>query len=200
LQVLALRFFKPELDLPFAEQSAIDHLIRDELLAPSVVQCPQRWFNAYQPRFGTDGLEDWQARRGDMLMHFPGGVEREKRMREFLGKAERGEWEMDPSSTLYPKEVSEFWEKKREERVKARKEAEALRKEISTVLENLDVKTHEIGDKLTRKEGEELRNRLRKTMDVMRGGKTKDNKMVLKKAFERLKKVSPAVVYPWKGT
>ncbi|KAF2815014.1 uncharacterized protein BDZ99DRAFT_348897, partial [Mytilinidion resinicola] len=39
--VLALRFYKPDIDLPYAEQSAIDYLIQDERLSPNVIKTPQ---------------------------------------------------------------------------------------------------------------------------------------------------------------
>ena len=69
--ILSFRFYRPEQQLQFRDQSAMDFLIQDEHFAPNVIRTPQRWFNAYQGEH-NETLETFQVRTGDLLVHFAG--------------------------------------------------------------------------------------------------------------------------------
>ncbi|RNJ57073.1 hypothetical protein D7B24_006465 [Verticillium nonalfalfae] len=92
--ILALRYFRPGVELPFTEQSAMAMLMQEFQFAKQVAWVPQWWFNAYpRPEEDFDEanlelLEEHHARRGDFLVHFAGLGNRDEAMPVWLGVAE----------------------------------------------------------------------------------------------------------------
>ena len=94
--IIAFRTFRPEVDLPFNEQSAQEHMQIDPRFRKHHITVPQRWFNAYQPRGGeSDAVESIRA--GDFLLHFPGHAGQEDAMQEWLDRREEhpSDWDVD---------------------------------------------------------------------------------------------------------
>ncbi|KAI8940547.1 hypothetical protein NX059_004225 [Plenodomus lindquistii] len=123
-RVLAFRYFRPDVELAFAEQTAMDIVMKEEEEEEGgkdrVVQVPWYWFNAY-PDGGDsvrgykensvrEGLEWFRARRGDFAVHFAGDEGRVERMMEWedvieeVGNVWVGETRRDIS-----REVEEYW-------------------------------------------------------------------------------------------
>lgn len=120
--ILALRYYRPGVDLPFTEQSAMGILIDEPQFRESVVWTPQWWFNAYpRPKedfslLREDALEqkaeELHARRGDFLVHFAGRGDREEAMTPWLKKAESAMtgWALETPERHLDEEISRFWE------------------------------------------------------------------------------------------
>ena len=79
--ILAFRHFKPEVSLPFTEQSAMEHVMKTANFMGQTQLVPQHWFNAYDSggplEFASrteiaPGTQDYAVRRGDYLVHFAG--------------------------------------------------------------------------------------------------------------------------------
>lgn len=112
--VVAFRFYNPETELQYRDQSALVEVLTGKHFRNNVLYLPQRWFNAYQQALEpTEAIHPFQLQRGDLLVHFPGVPDRDDRMRFYLEKAERHlpEWELDLVRTIYPTEVKDFWAK-----------------------------------------------------------------------------------------
>ncbi|KAF2268074.1 galactosyl transferase GMA12/MNN10 family protein [Lojkania enalia] len=88
--ILAFRHFKPEVELVFSEQSAMDHVLQHPKFKDHVQLVPQHWFNAY-PLDGpkeyelrsdkeAKEMEEFKLRRGDFLVHFAGHNDKEGAM------------------------------------------------------------------------------------------------------------------------
>ena len=112
--VLSYRYYRPDADLTFRDQSAMNALMHEPRFVNSIVEAPQRWFNAYQGEH-NETLAPFQIRRGDLLVHFAGVPDREKRMGYWLERAEAhlDDWEVPYKSTSYITEARDFWEKQR---------------------------------------------------------------------------------------
>ncbi|GKT93051.1 galactosyl transferase gma12 mnn10 family protein [Colletotrichum tofieldiae] len=90
--ILAFRYYRPDVNLPFTEQSAMEFLIKEPKFTKGVRFVPQPWFNAYPgsnastflERGDEEGLADYQARRGDFLIHFAGVGDKGKEMGGWL--------------------------------------------------------------------------------------------------------------------
>ena len=65
--ILAYRTFRPEEDLPFTEQSAMEKVMHMDKYAKGVVQCPPQWFNSY-PGDGDEGDVHFDHRPGQLLV------------------------------------------------------------------------------------------------------------------------------------
>ncbi|KAF2767441.1 hypothetical protein EJ03DRAFT_315872, partial [Teratosphaeria nubilosa] len=109
--VVAYRYYRPDEPLLFRDQTAMWTLMQEAKFAKNIVNAPQRWFNAYQGEH-NETLAPFQIRRGDLLVHFAGVPEREKRMGIWLDRAEQHleDWEVPLKSTSYLGEAREFWE------------------------------------------------------------------------------------------
>ncbi|KAF2095448.1 hypothetical protein NA57DRAFT_7934, partial [Rhizodiscina lignyota] len=111
--ILSYRVYRPQADLQFRDQSAMDALLKEERFSSHVLHVPQRWFNAY---YGdVDGkIETYQIRRGEFLVHFPGLPNRDQLMQPWLERAEKHapDWELELVHTTYPEEVKKYWRKK----------------------------------------------------------------------------------------
>ncbi|KAL6711875.1 hypothetical protein ACN47E_002918 [Coniothyrium glycines] len=89
--VLAFRHYKPEVDLPFTEQSAMENVINTPQFKDQTRFVPQHWFNAYdqggplsfEERLDTNDMEEHHVRRGDYLLHFAGIPEKRKAIEEW---------------------------------------------------------------------------------------------------------------------
>jgi hypothetical protein len=121
--ILALRYYRPGVDLPFTEQSAMEILIKEAQFKDNVVWTPQWWFNAYPRPFEdfsplrADSLaqkaEELHARRGDFLVHFAGRGDREEAMTPWLEKAESAmtDWALEMPERRLDAEIADFWQK-----------------------------------------------------------------------------------------
>ncbi|CAK1356716.1 unnamed protein product [Cercospora beticola] len=112
--VLAFRTFKPDEELRFTEQSAMENVMRMKKFEKGVVEVPPMWFNSYEPDEGKKekGEEDgFGYRRGQLLVHFAGVGDKEKEIGKWLGALERSkeEFEVEVGETNLGKQVEEFW-------------------------------------------------------------------------------------------
>ncbi|KAL1616777.1 hypothetical protein SLS54_008169 [Diplodia seriata] len=108
--ILGFPYHRPDVELRFTEQSAMEKLLDEDKFRDNTVYVPQRWFNAYQGR-DDEKLEPFQTRRGDFLVHFAGVGDRSKEMEYWLNIAEKHapDWMLDFYRTAYPAETEEFW-------------------------------------------------------------------------------------------
>lgn len=92
--ILAFRHYKPDVDLPFTEQSAMEQIIRTEQFKNQTQFVPQHWFNAYDyggadmyahrdNATNLESLDPWVVRRGDYLVHFAGHPEKDKAIENY---------------------------------------------------------------------------------------------------------------------
>lgn len=134
---MALPSFRPDLALPFTDQSAVEWIVAPQ--DPSIpvfpprnydqadyftsrrANIPQRWLNAYVGRRTWDGTPIDAAkkqkansvREGDLLVHFAGhGNEKRERMTAFMDAAERDShiWAKPFDQTSLREEVGSFWD------------------------------------------------------------------------------------------
>ncbi|KAF4340112.1 galactosyl transferase gma12 mnn10 family [Fusarium beomiforme] len=90
--IAAFRYYRPNVSLPFTEQSAMEIVMNEPKFKPNVQVVPQEWFNAYPKGSATDfdektnedDLRDYHARRGDFLLHFAGRGGRDKLINEWI--------------------------------------------------------------------------------------------------------------------
>ncbi|KAF2157294.1 glycosyltransferase family 34 protein, partial [Myriangium duriaei CBS 260.36] len=108
--IVSFRHYKPDANLVFRDQSAMDMLLKDPKFAKHTMQAPQRWFNAYQGEH-NETLAPFQVRRGDFLVHFAGVGDRDRRMAYWLDRVDQHlpDWEIEVHHTSYPSEAREFW-------------------------------------------------------------------------------------------
>ena len=122
--VLAFRDFRPDVNLPFVEQSAMDNLLQENKYKKKVKYVPQHWFNAYGAKEGiaeeflnlndASELPEWAARKGDFLIHFAGCSNKAEEMRGY-SKISRelenvwrsGDWLRDIGA-----DIEAFWAKR----------------------------------------------------------------------------------------
>ena len=89
--ILAFRHYKPEVALPFTEQSAMEHVLRTPQFRDQTRYVPQHWFNGYEiggpvlfeTREDVEWMEEQYVRRGDYLVHFAGHGSRDKALVEW---------------------------------------------------------------------------------------------------------------------
>lgn len=115
--VLSYPTYKPDEELPFTEQSAMERMIQDPLFASGSIYVPPRWFNSY-PRDEDEAWNRYHVVKGDMMLHFAGVGDRYRMMCAFHDRvtAERDSWEISVMDTLLPDEVAEFWRNVRMQR------------------------------------------------------------------------------------
>jgi hypothetical protein len=117
--ILAFRYYRPYVDLPFTEQSAMGIVMKEPQFKKKVRIVPQHWFNAYpkgkaqdfRDRKTEDGLEKYHARRGDFLLHFAGISHRDKAIEEWTKLLEESEiiWPKEVVQRDVAREVAQFW-------------------------------------------------------------------------------------------
>jgi galactosyl transferase GMA12/MNN10 family len=118
---ISIETFRPEVDLKYSEQSAIEHLVKNEpMYVNKTAIVPQRWYNAFM------GPREWDGRvkphrqitgnsvvEGDLLVHFAGqGDTKVIRMTKFMNAYDKNfsAWQVELHDTEYEKEIEEFWE------------------------------------------------------------------------------------------
>ncbi|KAI9724824.1 MAG: hypothetical protein M1812_000100 [Candelaria pacifica] len=128
--VVAFRIYKPNFQMRFRDQTALEELLKEPHFKDNVVHLPQRWFNAYRGGGLSETTQPYQSRRGDLLVHFAGTPDRDGVMGEWMDLAEmhQPEWEIDLVHSSYPGEVKEYWAERS-------REVEALRQKIANATE-----------------------------------------------------------------
>lgn len=119
--ILAFPRYKPDILLPFSEQTAMELVLKWDEYKDNVRYTPQHWFNAWPQEEGkaqefitrdnTSGLEDWALRRGDLIVHFAGSQDKEG---EVEGYTEAGHqignvWESGRVQRDVSTEIRDFW-------------------------------------------------------------------------------------------
>lgn len=193
--ILSFRFYRPEQDLKFRDQSAMDFLVQDEHFAPNVIRTPQRWFNAYQGEH-NETLQAFQVRRGDLLVHFPGVSDRDERMGFWLNRAEKHapDWEVELKHTSYPEETRDFWVEKKREREGVRREAGEVREKMRAYWEELEDKLKEYGERLSEETVKDVEQGIMNVKMVVESPKAMEKVQKLREAFQDLKNVSFGLV------
>jgi mannan polymerase II complex MNN10 subunit len=117
--VLAFRHFEPHVELPFTEQSAMEHVIRTAQFKHQTQFFPQYWFNAYDnsrpevfaQRDDETGLGPGDVRRGDYLVHFADMPEKDKAIEKYAGMLLTllNIWENGTVQRGVSEDVAEFW-------------------------------------------------------------------------------------------
>lgn len=136
--VLSFPHYKPNIELEFRDQSALEHLLKQPRFERHTMSPPQRWFNGY-PGELNDTLAPFQIRRGDLLVHFAGFGDREERMSDWLRRAEQhdADWELDLKSTTYPTEVKAYWSDMNVERKAKKKASEEAQEKASQLIDDV---------------------------------------------------------------
>lgn len=117
--ILAFRHYRPEVDLPFSEQSAMEQVLRTEQFRDQTRYVPQHWFNAYEggaaqmfeDREDEEGLKQFQARRGDYLVHFAGHSRKDQAIRDWKSMLDQSGdvWEENRAQRDVSQEIETFW-------------------------------------------------------------------------------------------
>lgn len=147
--IISSRYYKPDQDLTFRDQSAMGTLLKDKKFAAHTVEAPQRWFNAYQGEH-NETLAPYQVRRGDFLVHFAGVINRDERILFWLERAEQHlpDWEMEVQHTSYPAEVKDFWNQKAGQRAAKQAEVAEARRKANELLTQTESRMAEYSDRL----------------------------------------------------
>jgi mannan polymerase II complex MNN10 subunit len=119
--ILAFRYYRPDVELVLAEQTAMEKIIREDKWTKHVTRVPWYWFNAYPDEddsvkkyregLETDDLEWFRARKGDFVVHFAGDDGRSGRMPDWLDMLEQvgNVYEKKEQQRDVTKEVAAFW-------------------------------------------------------------------------------------------
>ncbi len=128
--VVAFRTYRPNFQMKFRDQTALEELLKEPQFKDNVAHLPQRWFNAYRGGDLSEAAQPYQSRRGDLLVHFAGTPDRDEVMGEWMDLAEmhQPEWEIDLVHSSYPGEVKEYWAERS-------REVEALRQKVANATE-----------------------------------------------------------------
>lgn len=189
--IVAFRHYKPDEQLVFRDQSAMDMVMKEPQFVHNIVQAPQRWFNAYQGEH-NETLAPFQIRRGDLLVHFAGVPNREERMGYWLDRAEQhlDDWEVPVKSTSYPQERKDFWDELRRERQGKKDEMAEARLKATQVLSKIGAQLGEFGDRLSDAEKEAI-NKQRDSMNrVLGDDQYKDDKAKLNEESAKLEQAA----------
>ncbi|KAK5129689.1 hypothetical protein LTR08_002958 [Meristemomyces frigidus] len=148
--IVSFRHYRPDDPLLFRDQSAMNRLMEEPKFAKSIVEAPQRWFNAYQGEH-NETLQPYQIRRGDLLVHFAGVPGREERMGYWLDRAEQhlDDWEIPVKSTSYPQEAKDYWAAQRDARKNHRASLTETRLTATTLLDKVEKQLNDYGVRLT---------------------------------------------------
>ncbi|KAF4962178.1 hypothetical protein FSARC_9752 [Fusarium sarcochroum] len=120
--LLAFRHFQPNVSLPFEEQSAMEMLIDQPRFYKGVEQVPSVWFNAYPgdsptefaQRKTDEGLEYYNARRGDFLVHFAGVENKNQIIYEWADmlESQKGVWQPEQTLRNITTSIEATWHKR----------------------------------------------------------------------------------------
>ena len=172
--VVAFTIFRPDVNLVFRDQSALEEVLKEDRFRRNTVRLPQRWFNAYQSGMLNETIQANELRRGDLLVHFAGVGGREERMNFWMDLAEQHlpEWELDLRHTSYPGEIREYWADKQAEAESLKEQlkvaTETAQKIIETTKVHLDDFRDELGDDEATRVQEKI-DQLRKTVEEKAG-------------------------------
>jgi hypothetical protein len=189
--IVSYRHYKPKEKLAFRDQSAMGKVMKEPYFVNSVVQAPQRWFNAYQGEH-NETLAPFQIRKGDLLVHFAGVPDREQRMGYWLDRAEHHleDWEVPVKSTSYPQEREDFWEGLTRGRQGQKEELEEAKKKDVALLDSMQAQLAEYGARLSLGDREAI-NQQRAAVDRVMGDKElKDNLDRLNEEIGRLEETA----------
>ncbi|KAL0929913.1 uncharacterized protein CTRU02_215122 [Colletotrichum truncatum] len=119
--IVAFRYYRPDVDLPFTEQSAMEILMKEPKFRDAVQVVPQHWFNTYPgsnattflSRENEKGLSDYQARRGDFLIHFAGIPGKDKSIDDWVDMLSGmpDVWNADKVQRNVTADIEAFWAK-----------------------------------------------------------------------------------------
>jgi mannan polymerase II complex MNN10 subunit len=119
--ILAIPHYRPNVNLCFTEQSAMEEIILDMRFGHKVRFVPQHWFNGYptgEPeefvqRVDEQGLGEGDVRRGDFLVHLAGHNYKKGAIKGWLEvlRALPNVWEQKTVQRNISVEVAQFWEK-----------------------------------------------------------------------------------------
>ncbi|CAN9365423.1 unnamed protein product [Alternaria alternata] len=117
--ILAFRHYNPGVDLPFTEQSAMEHVLQTDQFRDGAHFVPQHWFNGYEEggaqkfeeREDVEGLDERHVRRGDYLVHFAGRGKRGDLLNEWSEMLNKSDnvWEKGRVQRDVSGEVEAFW-------------------------------------------------------------------------------------------
>ncbi|KAF3043854.1 hypothetical protein E8E11_008539 [Didymella keratinophila] len=119
--ILAYRHYNPNVELKWTEQSAMELVLQDPRFKDSVQVVPQHWFNAYQHGSAQDfvssngtnpeGWDEWNAKRGDWLIHFAGNEHKDQALNEWMIMLDGMDdvWETGNVQRNVDGEVRQFW-------------------------------------------------------------------------------------------
>jgi hypothetical protein len=189
--IVSYRHYKPKEKLAFRDQGAMGKVMKEPYFVNSVVQAPQRWFNAYQGEH-NETLAPFQIRKGDLLVHFAGVPDREQRMGYWLDRAEHHleDWEVPVKSTSYPQEREDFWEGLTRGRQGQKEELEEAKKKDVALLDSMQAQLAEYGARLSLGDREAI-NQQRAAVDRVMGDKElKDNLDRLNEEIGRLEETA----------
>ncbi|TKA77684.1 hypothetical protein B0A55_03996 [Friedmanniomyces simplex] len=173
--ILSYRYYRPDAPLVFRDQSAMGALIQEPQFSKSIVAAPQRWFNAYQGEH-NETLSPFQVRRGDLLVHFAGVPDREKRMGFWLERAEQhlDDWEIPVKSTSYPQEARDFWDEQRGRRKAKNEYLSDTRMKATALLTKTDEGLNAYGNRLTDEQKEAISDSYNELKELVVSGKWQD--------------------------
>ncbi|KAH0055410.1 glycosyltransferase family 34 protein, partial [Aureobasidium melanogenum] len=169
--IISSRYYKPDQDLTFRDQSAMNTLLKDKKFAAHTVDAPQRWFNAYQGEH-NETLAPYQVRRGDFLVHFAGVINRDERILFWLDRAEQHlpDWEMEVQHTSYPVEVKDFWNQKASERAAKQAEVAEARRKANELLIQTEARMSEYQERLVQSDVTFIHSRVATLRQVLERG------------------------------
>lgn len=152
--IVAFPTFRPDVELVFRDQSALDEVLKEEPFRDHVFRLPQRWFNAYPAGALNETMQAYQVRRGDLLVHFAGLPDREKYMEHWLDIAEQHlpEWELDIIHSSYPGEIREFWSERHAEAEAAREQLRSAKVAAHELLQLNEMQLNAFRDQLPENE------------------------------------------------
>lgn len=119
--ILAFRTFKPDVGLPFHEQTAMELLLKEEdKYKDNVAYIPQHWINNYRGdtaesflnRSDASDMAYWMVRRGDFAVHFAGSGDKNGNIMEYAGIGEEVFDAIQGGDILrnVSTDIKEFWE------------------------------------------------------------------------------------------
>ncbi|GAM83366.1 hypothetical protein ANO11243_013530 [Dothideomycetidae sp. 11243] len=166
--IVSFRHYKPDVELVFRDQSAMDMLLKDHKFAKHTIQAPQRWFNAYQGE-QNETLAPFQVRRGDFLVHFAGVGDRDQRMAYWLDRVEQHlpDWELEVQHTSYPSEAREFWSQQRHLRSDTARSLEEAKTKANELLQKIEEHLDEYRVRLESVEIEQISEKEKKVRDAI---------------------------------
>ncbi|KAK2601703.1 hypothetical protein QQS21_004778 [Conoideocrella luteorostrata] len=117
--VIGFRHYRPDVELPHSEQSAMELLMGEKKFKDAVRYVPQHWFNAYYEgrtenyleRKSITEMEEFRVRRGDFLVHFPGLEDKESVIADWLNVSSRvgNAWQSGTALRDLTAEIAAFW-------------------------------------------------------------------------------------------